>query len=259
MNYVKDVTDFLNHKFDFSSQTKKDYNDCLVALIQAIVKRCYGKVFTGISSGYDSAVLCHILKQNKADFRCYYVKANENEAIVNQRRQIFNIINLNVDHKACREELKKIDDYQYEIEYNPPRPRQIWYNDFAATATFAIAMEAKKAGYNTYLSTQGSDEILADYSLIPEQSYYKGHWPEDLKEWPNFKRSANISYINKEARVAKAAGIDARYPFLDINFIQEYLYLAPELKNRNYKSVLYEYLTHYEIPFEQNVKHGFNV
>lgn len=258
MNYCKDVNDFLSHEFDFR-QFKTSYDDCLDALKWAVSRRSEGKTFTGISSGYDSATLCHLLQSFGADFKCYYVKTNENEQIVNSRRKIFNIIDLQVDHDECFRVLKQYGDYRYEIEYNPYRECQIWYDDFAARATYAIAVEAKKAGYDTYLSTQGSDEIISDYSLIPMQSYYKGVFPQELKEWPNFKKSANISYIKKEALVGEAAGVNARYPFLDIDFVQEYLWLSPELKNRNYKSVLYEYLTANNIPFEKNVKRGFNV
>ena len=42
----------------------------------------------------------------------------------------------------------------------------------------------------------------------------------------------------KEELTAGALGIEARYPFLDKNFVQEYLWLKSSNKNREYKSVL---------------------
>ena len=38
--------------------------------------------------------------------------------------------------------------------------------------------------------------------------------------------------------MAGAFGIETRYPFLDKAVVQEFLSLAPELKNGKYKSVL---------------------
>jgi len=116
---------------------------------------------------------------------------------------------------------------------------------------------AAKEGRKVYLSTQGADEILSDYSLLTNQSELKGIYPDDLKEWYNFKQGCNYSYMMKEERVAEAFGIEARYPFLDIELVQEFLWLTPELKNKHYKAPLHEYLTLNNIAFEPNVKRGF--
>jgi hypothetical protein len=65
------------------------------------------------------------------------------------------------------------------------------------------------------------------------------------------------SYIAKEEYVAGSYGIESRYPFLDLNVVQEFLWLKPELKNLHYKSVLYYYLTKNNYPFTENEKIGF--
>ena len=65
------------------------------------------------------------------------------------------------------------------------------------------------------------------------------------------------SYLAKEEYVAGAYGIETRYPFLDIDVVQEFLWLTPELKNRYYKSVLHDYLSHNNYPFKEGEKIGF--
>ena len=62
----------------------------------------------------------------------------------------------------------------------------------------------------------------------------------------------------KEEMVSGSHGIEGRYPFLDKYLVQEFLWLTPELKNKNYKSVLFEYLTKNNYPFENKIKRGFN-
>ncbi len=66
-----------------------------------------------------------------------------------------------------------------------------------------------------------------------------------------------VSYLAKEEYVAGSYGIETRYPYLDKYVVQEFLWLKHTLKNSHYKSVLYEYLTSFNYPFEENVKRGF--
>ena len=61
----------------------------------------------------------------------------------------------------------------------------------------------------------------------------------------------------KEEHVAGAYGIEGRYPFLDKYVVQEFLWITSELKNKNYKSPLCNYLTINNFPFEKNQKTGF--
>lgn len=62
----------------------------------------------------------------------------------------------------------------------------------------------------------------------------------------------------KEEHVSGSYGVEGRYPFLDTAVVQEFLWLAPELKNSNYKSVLHHYLTKHNYPFDAKQKVGFN-
>jgi asparagine synthetase B (glutamine-hydrolysing) len=64
-------------------------------------------------------------------------------------------------------------------------------------------------------------------------------------------------YIAKEEYVAGSFGVESRYPFLDLDLVQEYLNLSVDVKNKKYKYVIHEYLLKNNFPFEQNKKIGF--
>ena len=64
-------------------------------------------------------------------------------------------------------------------------------------------------------------------------------------------------YIAKEEYVAGSFGIETRYPYLDKDVVQEFLWLTPELKNSQYKSVIDQYFINNEFPFSRGEKKGF--
>jgi len=63
--------------------------------------------------------------------------------------------------------------------------------------------------------------------------------------------------LNKEEYVAGSYGIETRYPFLDTQLVQEFLWLSSDLKNRQYKAPLTEYLERNSYPFQKGNKTGF--
>ena len=66
-----------------------------------------------------------------------------------------------------------------------------------------------------------------------------------------------LEYLNELEDIANVYGIEIRYPYLDVDLVQEFLWLKVELKNIYYKSPLREYLLRNNVPFEENVKRGF--
>jgi asparagine synthase (glutamine-hydrolysing) len=129
-------------------------------------------------------------------------------------------------------------------------------------ATLGIATIAKLAnaeGRRVMLSAQGADELLSDYSPWPEQSELKGRFPPRLRQWRNFNYGCQESYLMKEEYAAGAFGIENRYPFLDVDVVQEFLWLSCDAKNRFYKAPLRAYLLENQFPFEEDVKRGFRV
>ena len=119
-------------------------------------------------------------------------------------------------------------------------------------------------GKKITLSGMGGDEIFSDYGFsgrrIYKHSNFGGLFPQDLSRvfpWNSFYGSTMRSYLMKEEQIGGSYGIETRYPFLDRNVVQEFIWLKNNLKNANYKSVLYEYLTRNNFPFQNGVKKGF--
>ena len=110
----------------------------------------------------------------------------------------------------------------------------------------------------------GGDEIFSDYGFGGQSKYqhsnFGGLFPSDLSiifPWASFYGSTMESYLAKEEYVGGSYGIESRYPFLDKAVVQEFLSLSVELKNKQYKNVLHEYLTRNNFPFAQGQKIGF--
>lgn len=256
----KELNEFLNHEFDFT-QHKNTYDDWLSEFSKAVKKRAEDGCIIGLSSGYDSGALMNELNKLGTKYKAYIIPANENKDIINERLKSVKEYSMKdmKDHDKYMDYLvNNIENSKYIIHYNGVETDMRILDDPASLGGAFMCDTASKEGKKLYLSTQGADEIISDYSLIPSQSTYKGVFPEDLKEWDNFKKGCNYSYMMKEERVAGAYGIEVRYPFLDIDLVQEYLWLKAELKNRNYKAPLFEYLTNNNIPFEAGVKRGFS-
>jgi len=257
-----EVAEFMNHKFDFNKQHKDTYDDWLKAFSEAIRKRCKGKCFIGVSSGYDSGAISYEMTKQGVDFKAYSLMANEHKLIIDRRsRYIKNHQKIEPGDwfERYRQELeKKIENAPYTIKYDGKIRDQSILDDQASVALAYMCDTAVKEGWTTYVSTQGADEILSDYGLWPSQSTYKGTFPDDLKEWYNFRDGCNYSYLLKETKVPKAYGAKVTFPFLDIDLVQEFLWLTPELKNRHYKAPLYEYLVRNGVAFEYGKKRGFN-
>jgi len=252
----------MNHEFDFT-QYKESYDDWMLAFSKAIENNAEDGCFTGLSSGYDSGALTNELNKQKFKFKTYTIPAGEDMEIVMKRLEKieeYDIAVLEMDKfKELKSFLKgKIDNDKYIIKYDGIETDMRILDDKASMGGAFMCETASKEGRKVYLSTQGADEIISDYSLIPKQSTFKGEFPRELKEWDNFKKGCNYSYLMKEERIPEAYGIETRYPFLDIDLVQEYLWLSQELKNRNYKAPLFEYLTINNVPFLKGVKTGFS-
>ena len=116
-----------------------------------------------------------------------------------------------------------------------------------------------------YLTGSGADEIFSDYGWKGIKHYRHstigGLFPDDLSKvfpWRNFFGNTQKAYLRKEEYIAGTYGIEGRYPFLDKDVVQEFLWLSAELKNINYKAPIHNYLLLNNYPFDLNKKVGFN-
>ena len=244
----EELFSFNYHKWDWT-QYKETYDDWITAFEEAIRKRAAYRCFIGLSSGYDSGAIASELFNQGVLFKGYSVFNNENEEIIRQRK------------KYCLEfeEIVVNEDQKLEIENVPYRycNEKTVLDDKGSLGLAAICQKAHQEDRKVLLSGQGADEIIGDYKFFPKQSNFQGIFPKKLKEWQNFNGGTQRDYLNKEEYVGGAFSIETRYPFLDKNLVQEFLWLTPEFKNRHYKAPIYEYLTRNSVPFDKDIKRGF--
>jgi asparagine synthetase B (glutamine-hydrolysing) len=130
-----------------------------------------------------------------------------------------------------------------------------------------ICSLAKRDNRKIFISGAGSDELYSDYGYAGISKYqhsnFGGRYPDVLTEdflkntWLSFFGSSMDSYLAKDEWVAGSYSLEGRYPFIDVKLVQEFLSLSVDLKNSKYKSVLHEYLTRNNFPFEPGQKIGF--
>lgn len=259
------INEFENRKFDLT-QHKNTFDDWLRAFSQSINKRTKNTshgMFVGMSSGYDSGAIACELEKQKIPFKAYSIVNNENETVLNNRLKKIS----NTEHFLLTPE--EFQTWKNELNQNCENFSYKGYDikgDQASMGLSAICNRARKDNRRIYFSGQGADEIISDYGFngrkIYKHSGFGGLFPNNLNgfwPWYSFFDGTQIQYLNKEEYVAGHFGIETRYPFLDNNLVQEFLWLSPKLKNSKYKSCLDEYLKVNSFPYEPSEKRGFHV
>lgn len=240
------------HVWDFN-QFKTSYDDFIKAFDLAVEKRATDRCFIGLSSGYDSGAISWALTKTGVDFKAFSVLNNENDDIVRARaKYCYEWDELKIDEQKSWKLVERVED----AEMKSTAAKHLT-QDIATYGLATICERANREGRKVCLSGQGADEIIGDYALYPKQSAFKGIFPEKLEEWENFTGGLQQDYLTKEEYVGGAFAIETRYPFLDTQVVQEFLWLSPELKNRCYKAPIDEYLTRNHVPYDKNVKKGF--
>ena len=258
------------HNFTFDTcQHKTSFDSWLTAFSNSIAKRTANTdkgMFVGMSSGYDSgAIACELQKQG-ANFKAYSILNNENDTVLQNRlRMIKNTESFFLQPDEFQKWKKELNNNCENFEYNDGFRNYNIKKDQASMGLSAICSRANKEGRRIYFSGQGADEIISDYGFggkkIYKHSGFGGLFPEQMNgffPWHSFYDGTQIQYLNKEEYVAGHFGIETRYPFLDRDLVQEFLWLTHDLKNSKYKSVLDEYLSVNNFPFA-NEKRGFHV
>tara|TARA_Y100001938_G_C8099750_1_gene440753 strand:- start:5281 stop:6585 length:1305 start_codon:yes stop_codon:yes gene_type:complete len=257
------LNEFDNTSFDLS-QHKDSFEDWILAFKNSIKKRTSNTkagIFLGLSSGYDSGAIACELTNQETPFKSYTIIGPENREIISSRLdRIKQSEVIELSRKEFEEKGKELDEECEEFSYEGYNFKK----DKASKGLAAICDRARSEKKRIYMSGQGSDEIISDYGFngrkIYNHSEFGGDFPEDLNgfwPWYSFYDGTQIKYLNKEEYTAGHFGIEARYPFLDKDLVQEFLWLDSSLKNIKYKSALSEYLRVNNFPFKEE-KIGFN-
>lgn len=269
LNSLKQIVEYNNVDFDIK-QYKTSFDGWLEAFSNSIKKRTQNTVqgmFVGLSSGYDSGSIACELEKQKVKFKAYSIINNENMGVLNNRfsllSEVEQITMTKDDFNFWKNELdSRCEDFSYADKFKSYNIK----SDQASVGLSLICNKANKENRRIYFSGQGADEIISDYGFngtkFFKHSEFGGLFPDNLNgffPWHSFYNGTQIKYLNKEEYVAGAFGIETRYPFLDKDLVQEFLWLSPKLKNSKYKSCLDEYLKVNDFPYAPSEKLGFHV
>lgn len=261
--------------YDFNIVQKKNtYDDWIRAFDNAILKRTANtkhQIIVCMSSGYDSGIICCALNKFDTPYVTYTVPSVENIEIINERLDINNEAScqehtiLKISQKDFKNERKYVKEYCEDSAYEIPcQKASNMTDDKGSIGMSYIFKHAIAKGQKIYLSGQGGDEIYSDYGFrgkkIYKHSQFGGKFPSDLKTifpWTSFYGGTQSSYLVKEEYISGLHGIEGRYPLLDKNVVQEFLWLSSDLKNKFYKAPLHVYMSNREYPFDFCVKIGF--
>jgi asparagine synthetase B (glutamine-hydrolysing) len=258
-------------------QHKRNFDDWIVAFQKAITQRtqnCREKIFIGLSSGYDSGAISCELNRQRVNFKSYSIMNNEKQEVIESRVALhsngctYELLYPSVEQK--RKALQFLETNIEPLHYNIYSARSGFvlkdrlHDDQGAQGLSIICQRAKEEDRRIYISGQGADEIFADYGFNGHAHYphsnFGGKFPANLETifpWASFYDSSQASYLMKEEYVPGAYGLEARYPYLDKDVVQEFLSLSYELKNWRYKSVLRYYLQEAGFPCAFDEKFGF--
>lgn len=262
--------------YDFDlRQYKQNADDWVTAFSRSIEKRTRNlreKLFIGLSSGYDSGAIACELNNQQVPYRAFSVAGSENMGLIQSRFDRMGANSTGVflyDDRAPYKQYinEHVEEFKYRIyssssDYNEFNLRL--QDDSGASGLSLVCSKAKQEGRKVYLSGSGSDEIFSDYGFngvkIYQHSNFGGLFPEKLEDifpWASFYDSTMVSYLAKEEYVAGSYGIETRYPFLDKDVVQEFLWLKHTLKNQAYKYPLDYYFRKNNYPYEKDRKIGF--
>lgn len=272
LNTYRILEEVTHTRFDLN-QHKTTFDDWCTAFETSVEKRAARvreKVFIGLSCGHDSGAISAALNKNNIDYSSYTIRSDEDMNIINQR---FDLNSQNGKNNCqlltmSKEEFRTAHRSLYRIvenqTYEHPGQRNV-LDDKASVGLAKICQYANNRQEKIYISGSGADEIISCYSLFGEPIYghvtFNGVFPEDLSSifpWHSFYGGTQASYLSKEECVNGAYGIESRYPFLDKQVVQEFLWLSHTLKNSEYKAPIEYYLLKEGYPYLPRVKKGFS-
>ena len=255
-----------NTVYEFSLvQYKNFFDDWNLAFEKSISKRINGiKSIIPLSSGYDSgAICCEAIKQ-KGNFQTISFIGKENMDILTRRIKLCNnnyIFNYTKQeyYNVLKNFLKSVERYE-DGDYD-------LIHDESSIGLGLICEYAQKQNINILISGTGADSIYSytnrnHYIIEDSINNYCNVFPNDLNgffPWENFFGGNMQRYLFQEEYISKVYNIQIRYPFLDKQLVQEFLWLDTSLKNKLYKSPIQNYFDKNSFPYDSKNKIGFYI
>lgn len=278
-----------NYVFDLK-QYKNNFDDWNKAFDNAILKRTMNtdkEFLIGLSSGHDSgSISCSLLKQDISHLPISIIGSEDLNILMERKNLYKNIkffqLNNDIINDSKKKIIKNAEMFEYvwmggNPKYYKSGRRLTGYtkkmiDDPGACGLSYIIDKSKKINKNIkiILSGIGGDEIYYTYGSSSNNKwnvklYGSGlqpdYFPSNLDEiypWKNLYGNTMKNYITMNEIIGGMHGYETRYPFLDNDLFQEFLWLSSELKNKYFKSPLSNYMTINNYPFKNNFKKGFN-
>jgi asparagine synthetase B (glutamine-hydrolysing) len=240
------VQQYKHNQFNFD-EYKTSYDDCIAALENAIKIRCNQRCAVGLSSGYDTGVLLQwSLLNDKRDNIFYHLTNNrEDSGVMEERFKKCKVSGL--QHKIIDYyKNKTINDLIEFKKISNMEDFEVYKDENSMFMLSRLMSTMKKDGINIFVTGTGADDIMTndqieneigiEYSLTDGAYFYNSERPF------YFYSDITRESIDQCEYACRAHGVQAKYPFFDKFFVQEFLNLSPELKTQQYKSVISEYL-----------------
>lgn len=250
-------------KWDFNPRYS-NFNRWNIAFDNSIKKRTNTDkgIFIPLSSGYDSGCIVSSMINQKKKFNTYTFKGYEDIKTLENRKLLieksnnkFNYINPKDNiNKKYKEYCKRIENYTaYHLDGTPYADI---YDAWSCFGIYQIFQEARTDSQIIFLSGHGGDEICSDYGNEGNKSasILELNYTNVRSKWPNFDSAYGRNIIQMFERVGGCFGIESRYPFLDKQVVQEFLWLSDKLKNSEFKQCIAQYMRKNNFPFLENKK-----
>jgi len=280
------------HVFDLQ-QHKASLDDWNAAFRKALHRRAGGDqlhgVYVGLSSGADSGTIAQALSEMRVRHHLFSIVGGEDDQTIRRRHEFAMRHNRSSGHLQSAHIIKMkastftnarawLEEHAEYYDYNwwcPPQicgkarlfnnrtnkwdtsARKDFRKDPGIIGTSHICELAHPYGVRIYMSAMGPDELYADYDGNAPWSDYGGKFPTDLASifpWHSFFGASMHFYVKGMEYVTGAHGMEGRYPFLDVDLVQEFLWLTPELKNNRSKHPLFTYMQTAGYPVHPQMK-----
>jgi asparagine synthetase B (glutamine-hydrolysing) len=264
--------------FNFQlQQCVNSFDGWIEAFIESVRKRAtHGaqRIAVFLSSGYDSGAICLALNLLGIKYRSLSIRSGETEGILQQRLEInsrfgcshpliYPGVSATRSQQISREIAESVEPFQYQ-HFDSPGIVGCPATDGGAIGAYFLGAEALRHNLLVNISGSGADEIISDYGHAGNRFYshseFGGLFPDSLEgffPWKKFYGDTQRSYLFKDEYILGRHGLEGRYPFLDRQVVQSFLALRAELKNKEYKAPVAEFLRRYDYPFEAGAKRGF--
>lgn len=242
------------HTWDLT-QYKSNYNDWDVAFIESVKKRAHKEIALALSGGLDSAAIAACLSDLGIPFESIFLFRDDQSEDLEALKSIKYYI-----HSSCPTIHVINDSYKLNIEsFSYKFLKQNYLNEHP-TSYICSKMIHPSVNKKIMLTGQGADEIIDNYIfkdfIRRNKSLKMSTWPTELADffpYDNFYENKQRTFIDIQQYICHAYGLEARNPFLDKKLTQEWLSLSSDLKNKESKGPIKNFLRKRQISISKKV------